>query len=1135
MQDKNFEYKENETVVKPVVESVEYQWGEEYLVFEGNYQQLLQHVKNCESVELSFDNNHRKKENDILYNDGFKKVVFNNLDESTWDWNKFVSDFIHIKCLCVRDCSEVSELIFDLKSLVRLELNTCNLEKFCFDDIINITKLGSLDLSFSMIKVIPEIIGELVFLKKLFLLSTDIKELPSSIKKLKNLEYLNMDRTKINQVPEVIGKLTSLKKLSFMSTNVRGLPNSIKKLQNLEYLGLNGTKILQIPTVIGTLKNLTDLYLGQTDIKVFPIEMQNLSKLEHLALWETQLELLPEWICSYKNLKGLYLGRDTGIRKLPERIGDLTNLEELYLDGTGINELPKSFGKLVNLKKLNLNRTKVHRFPSLEAMNHLSICDLSYMVLERIPKEFINSKIYFKSNTYEKGLRLEHTKLLCQPISLFSHDKEFINAYYDEEKIHLNETKIVFLGDGEAGKSHIIKRIMKDNQILSHFKEESTPGIAISQKLCIVDQENIRLQIWDFGGQEIMHSMHRFFLTDRTLYVIVINARDNTQDERAEYWLNNVKNFANGCPVIMVLNKMDQNPTASINERLLRDDYPQIIQILKMSALRDSSEVFGQLMDQIVASVKSFDSYAMDFPLSWNKIKTTLEEMRENYIIDSKYREICKQNAVDDEQIQNWLLDWFHDLGISFNYYKQDQLLGGYMVLKPAWITNAIYIILFNGNQYAENGLIRVSGIVDLLKDPPKSVENIKYKIEEVPYILGVMRRFEISYAVDEKNEFIPMMCDKNQHKDAEMFVGNDSMEYYMEYEYLPNNVLHKLMIKMQHDFDKDKIWLTGMILHSRGNNISALVRMHDKRIEIFIRSSDCTVHPPKEYLSEIRENLININKELNLEAKDTIVYKEGIKSENIHYDMLLIYLSAGQYEYFSPVFRKLIPIRKILGMVENEIDIDLIMQYCKENEDEKLSYQLINHMLIKQHTEIHYDQLEKDILKCCLKLQGFSLLILQGKENDRNTYLRDLLSSNDRYRVSDQTLNGTSSNQKAAGELDLLISKINGIPFSIIEAMTLSSVSKKYISEHIDKLFLYDTWGLENNYILVYVENSNFVAFKNRYQKFISQYEYPVMYLGIEERNSYAEMAIFDVTLLRNEQERKITHILVHLQEISN
>ncbi|RHO76387.1 hypothetical protein DW061_22950, partial [Ruminococcus sp. AF42-9BH] len=174
----------------------------------------------------------------------------------------------------------------------------------------------------------------------------------------------------------------------------------------------------------------------------------------------------------------------------------------------------------------------------------------------------------------------------------------------------------------------LLPHILHLHHLLKTFKEESTPGIAISQKLCDVDGELIRLQIWDFGGQEIMHSMHRFFLTERTLYVIVINARDNTQDERAEYWLNNVKNFANGCPVIMVLNKMDQNPTASINERLLRNDYPQIVKIIKMSAMKDNVEKFGELMSTVISTIRTFDSYAMDFPVSWNKIKIRLMEMQ---------------------------------------------------------------------------------------------------------------------------------------------------------------------------------------------------------------------------------------------------------------------------------------------------------------------------------------------------------------------------------------------------------------------------------------------------------------------------------------------------------------------------
>lgn len=55
-------------------------------------------------------------------------------------------------------------------------------------------------------------------------------------------------------------------------------------------------------------------------------------------------------------------------------------------------------------------------------------------------------------------------------------------------------------------------------------------------------------------------------MTKRTLYVVFVNARDNTQDERARYWLHNIKSFADNSPVIMVINQMDQNPSASVNE-----------------------------------------------------------------------------------------------------------------------------------------------------------------------------------------------------------------------------------------------------------------------------------------------------------------------------------------------------------------------------------------------------------------------------------------------------------------------------------------------------------------------------------------------------------------------------------------
>ncbi len=46
---------------------------------------------------------------------------------------------------------------------------------------------------------------------------------------------------------------------------------------------------------------------------------------------------------------------------------------------------------------------------------------------------------------------------------------------------------------------------------------------------------DFRVNIWDFGGQEVYHSTHQFFLTHRSLYLLV--ADDRKEDTDFNYWL----------------------------------------------------------------------------------------------------------------------------------------------------------------------------------------------------------------------------------------------------------------------------------------------------------------------------------------------------------------------------------------------------------------------------------------------------------------------------------------------------------------------------------------------------------------------------------------------------------------------
>ena len=750
-------------------------------------------------------------------------------------------------------------------------------------------------------------IEDLVYLKTLDLSYTNIKKLPECLGKLINLQELNLGGTNIEELPESIGKLTNLERLDLSDTNIEELPESIGKLTNLKRLDLEWTQIEELPEWMRESRNLQSLDLRRTKIEQLPKWMRKLRNLQSLNLSGTKIEELPEWIGKLTNLKRLYL-RDTKIKELSEWIGKLANLERLNLSGTKIEELPEWIGKLTNLKRLDLSRTKLKKLPY-----SLFQLDLEYKFGE-----------YFF--LLEDGINLYQTQLTQMPISLFMQDRSLIKAYYEEERKLINESKVILLGDGGAGKTYLVDRIFNDGEKLPRTHEpDTTTGILIRDYPMKMENGSLMsVRFWDFGGQQIMHSMHRCFLTSRSLYVVLLDARNDTQDFQAYYWLNNIKSFAPDAPVILVINKMDQNPTASVNQRELTRKYPNLKEVIRISALKDEKAEFDHFLYKLKQQLTIFDGYGMEFPISWFQIMKTLEEKHQKkvyYIEQEDYEKICIENGIKDSEIQRWLLEWFNDLGVCFSFHKgNDSLsLSPYKVLDPKWLLNAIYLIIYFGREKAEKGILSGSDIKDILKKQSGSVYKDKkypYKSTTIPFILEIMRKFEISYPLDSGREFIPALCQKEEGNEECLEEKKPMLEYLFRYEYLPENVLHRLMIQMNQWLDFHCIWRSGMRMQENSTGLSALIRAEQKQLHIFIRSSS-PLHEPWEMLNRIRECLLKIHRELNLLAEDVILFRKGEFVEEISYDRIMKYLKNHHREYYIPDINEEIDLYELIGKVE--------------------------------------------------------------------------------------------------------------------------------------------------------------------------------------------------------------------------
>jgi hypothetical protein len=101
----------------------------------------------------------------------------------------------------------------------------------------------------------------------------------------------------------------------------------------------------------------------------------------------------------------------------------------------------------------------------------------------------------------------------------------------EERKRSLNEGKLILVGRGEVGKTSLVRRL-SENEFRGD--ESKTQGINITNWPLRCGSKTLRLNVWDFGGQEIMHATHQFFLTERSVYLLVLNGREGAEDFDAE-------------------------------------------------------------------------------------------------------------------------------------------------------------------------------------------------------------------------------------------------------------------------------------------------------------------------------------------------------------------------------------------------------------------------------------------------------------------------------------------------------------------------------------------------------------------------------------------------------------------------
>lgn len=114
---------------------------------------------------------------------------------------------------------------------------------------------------------------------------------PRDAKRIRELEGLNVQSLGLTELPNEIGNLTRLRKLWASGNKLTKIPDEIGNLGQLEEIDLEGNQITAIPDSIGKLKLLKVLDFRSNQLNYVPESLQNLRILEKLDLRDQPINL----------------------------------------------------------------------------------------------------------------------------------------------------------------------------------------------------------------------------------------------------------------------------------------------------------------------------------------------------------------------------------------------------------------------------------------------------------------------------------------------------------------------------------------------------------------------------------------------------------------------------------------------------------------------------------------------------------------------------------------------------------------------------------------------------------------------------------------------------------------------------
>jgi internalin A len=700
---------------------------------------------------------------------------------------------------------ELPESLADLTSPARLNLAFNRLSALP-DWLGSLSAVIELNLIGNQLTSLPESLGSLPALATLDLSHNQLTSLPESLGHLPALTTLEVTHNQLTALPESIGDLCALTRLDLSFNRLTALPQSLGNLAALTMLQLRGNRLTSLPESVGGLTSLTALVLESNRFSVLPESLSGLTDLSSLDLSYNQLIALPDWLGGLTGLTWLHLGHNQ-LTDLAESLDSLSALTELDLRDNQLTFLPEGLGGLTRLTRLNLIGNQLTTLPE-------SVGDLTALTSLHLDD---NPLVSPRADVVEAGTRAVLAFLRAGRAGL----------------VRQWSAKLMVVGQERVGKTSLVGALAGRRHDPA---EPTTHGLRVEALSLPHPAEPgtiMSLSVWDFGGQDIYHATHQFFLTGQSVFLLTWRANSSTERDRLGYWLAIIKARAPEAPVLIVATHADER-AADIDIAYWQRQYPNIVGHF------EADSVSGTGIDAVRAAVTraaaGLKVMGEEWPATWVRAANDLCDSEGPPLTTAfAMRQVMTAADVSDPEAQQGLARSLNLRG-RIVYHSEMPDLAETVVRDPQWLSARISQVLDSRAVRNRHGLLTTADVEAAWPDLDRAGREA---------LLAMLDTFDVSYRVrDTRDGVIGVVVswlpqtppDYSAQWEAALAGGSEIRVFYQLPVMLPD--ITGWFLARSRRFATDLTWRTGALLRHPDGAHAGLLRAHpgQQLIELAVR-----------------------------------------------------------------------------------------------------------------------------------------------------------------------------------------------------------------------------------------------------------------------------------------------------------